>query len=177
MTYFILGPYDINDSVTYLEVPRALAKETYAYVKDHSAYTLEAITTAFVEEPEVITPLQRFLSDDLNEALRRFWHTLWIDEDDFGLDDLKRLAQKGDWQAATSSIWEVQRRAIEAEAPHHVYRICADGPSLTGEARMEKTGEVTPLEEVLAREYAKLEEAIADITQAYMAGRKILDQL
>jgi len=176
MTYFILEPYDINDSVIYLEVPRPLAKETREYIEVHTPYEIAAVVSDFVEKPEV-TPLRRFLEDNLDEMLRRFWHTLWIDEDEFPLDDFKRLARKGDWQAIISSIWEVRRRALEAEAPHKVFEFRAEGASLSGGGSLEETGEVTPLEDVLARQYAKLEELVLDIERAYTAGRKILDQL
>lgn len=176
MTYFILEPHDYHDPVIYLEVATALDKDTREYIGAHTPYEIVAVVGEFTRKPEV-TPLRRFLENDLDEMLRRFWHTLWIDEDDFPLDEFRRLARMGDWEMVFSEIWDVRRHKLQAEAPHKVYKVSSDVPTLSGDAGVEETDEVIPLQDVLAQRYAKLEEAIADITQAYMAGRKILDQI
>lgn len=176
MNHFILEPHDYHDPVIYLEVAEALDKETRGYIEAHTPYDIVGVVGEFTRKPE-ITPLRRFLENDLDEMLRRFWFALWIDEDDFPLDEFKRLARKRDWEMVFSEIWDVERHKIQAQAPHKVYKVSIDGPTLSGDGGIEETDGVTPLKDVLARRYGKLEEALLDIERAYRAGRKILDQL
>lgn len=175
MNHFILEPHDYHDPVIYLKVAEALDKETRDYIEAHTPYDIVGVVGEFTRKPE-ITPLRRFLENDLDEMLRRFWFTLWVDEDDFPLDEFRRLARKGDWEGIFLSIWSLWRRKIEAEAPHKVYEISADA-SLSGGGSLEETGEVRPLKDVLSQRHGGLEEALADIERAYRAGRKILDQV
>lgn len=176
MNHFILEPHDYHDPVIYLAVADGLAKEAREYIGAHTPYDIVAVVGEFTRKPEV-TPLRRFLENDLDEMLRRFWFTLWVDEDDFPLDEFRRLARKQDWEMVFSEIWDVRRHKLQAEAPHKVYKVSSDTPTLSGDAGVEETDEVIPLKDVLARGYVQLEEALVDIERAYRAGRKILDRL
>jgi len=193
MTYFILEPYDINDSAIYLEVPPALAKEIREYIKVHAPYEIAAVVSDFVDEPEEITPVDRFLSEQLEETLRRYWHRLWVSPKKFSQERLSKLARKGHWEKIESLVWAVKRREIEDAAPHRIYRIPAGGPPLSGSLppgseiildrkaaegmSEDELGKEIPLEKMLLGEGERLKQIMADMTDAYEAGRKILDQL
>jgi len=191
VVYFILTA--MEEPVIYLKVPLAFSRETWAYISEYTMYVVEAVTSVFVDEPEEITPLDQFLSEQLEETLRRYWHRLWVSPKKFSQERLSKLARKGQWEKIESLVWAVKKREIEDAAPHRIYRIPATGPTLSGslppgsEIILDKKaaegmsedelGKEIPLEKMLLGERQRLEQVMADMTKTYEAGRKILDQL
>lgn len=192
VVYFILQDYVLEET-TYLKVPRALYEEAWIFIHDHSDCAVTAVADRFVSEPEEITSLREWLTRELDNGLDSFWRKFWMRERDFGLDDFKALAAKGDFNRIEMLILALKEKEIEADAPYRIYTVPADTPTLTGspppgsqfiiDREMAKAmnastiGDEVPLEEIMADRRTEIAKIMSDLIHYYAAGLRLLKSL
>lgn len=193
--HFVLEKYDYGEyqGATIVKAPKALEAEVSDYITAHTEYSILLVAEAVAAHTGEIMPLREFLAHEMEEAIKHLGYKLWLEDRDLYRNDLRALAEKGEWERITNLLLEIKSREFKAAAPYRIYTIPAHTQSFSGDlpsgseivvdretaAKMdeESLGREVPIEELLAGEYGDFGKIVGDVAHRYTEGRKILDRL